>query len=107
MFRQPGLAAGLFCFRWLSALSAHMREDLGSRPAIELQAVGLLIGAERGARQHAGLAIDLVAIEPELGHAALHRFDLRGAELRRLAPGRLERPRIGDAVAEMADEQHV
>ena len=34
-------------------------------------------------------------------------IDLFGAELRVLAPWLLERPRINDAVAEMADEQHI
>ena len=85
----------------------HVLEHRGGRPAIDLEAVGLLIVPERGAREHAGLAVDLVLVEPELGERVLHALDLRALELRVLAPRRLERPRIADAVAQVPDEQHV
>src|SRR5499433_1219744 len=85
----------------------HIVEHRRGWPAIDLEPVRLLIGAERRAREHAGLAVDLVLVEAELGQRTLHRLDLRGAQLRVFAPWRLERTRIGDALAQMADEQHV
>src|SRR5262249_8666349 len=68
----------------------HVLEHRRGRPAIDLEPVRLLIGSERRAREHAGLAVDLVLVEAELGERALHRLDLRGAQLRVLAPWRLE-----------------
>src|SRR5438128_7888928 len=85
----------------------HVVEHRRGRPAIDLEPVRLLVGAERRAREHAGLAVDLVLVEAELGEGTLHRLDLGGAQLRVLAPRRLEPTRIGDALAQMADEQHV
>src|SRR5262247_807770 len=86
---------------------AHVVEHRRGRPAVDLDAVGLLISAERRAREHAGLAVDLVLVEAELGERALHALDLRRAQLRVLAPWRLERTRIVDALAQVAYEQHV
>src|SRR5262249_35638341 len=85
----------------------HVVEHRRGRPAIDLEPVRLLIGAERRAREHAGLAVYLVLVEAELGEGALHRLDLGGAQLGVLAPRRLEPTRIGDALAQMADEQYV
>src|SRR5579885_107429 len=80
----------------------HMREHGGGRPAVHLEPALLLILAERGAGQHAGLAVDLVAIDAECGELALHRLDLRRLELRVLAPGMLERLSPADQIGEMA-----
>src|SRR5262245_16439044 len=91
----------------LRRLSLHVVEHGSGGPAIDLEPVRLLIGAERRAREHARLAVDLVLVEAELGERTLHRLDLRGAQLRVLAPRRLERARVADALAQMADEQHV
>src|SRR5262249_14231938 len=61
---KPGQGlAGLFCLpsvvgREVSALRVDRLEHRFARPAIDLEARGLLIGAERGASQHAGLAVD-------------------------------------------------
>src|SRR5205823_2813823 len=48
----------------LIAAAEHMVEHRLRRPAVEREAVLLLVRAERRARQHAGLAVDLVLIEP-------------------------------------------
>src|SRR6185312_3452680 len=85
----------------------HVREHVRGRPAVDLEAVLLLVGAERGAGEHAGLAVDLVAIEPERGQPLLHGLDVACLQLRVLAPRRGKRPGAADAVAEMADEQYV
>src|SRR5262249_52150183 len=96
-------AAGLvLCRLSLPAIDAGRRG-----PAIDLEPVRLLIGAKCRAREHAGLAVDLVLVHAELGERTLHRLDLRGAQLRVLAPWRFERARVADALAQMADEQHV
>src|SRR5262249_18761924 len=65
------------------------------------------IRAKRRARQHAGLAVDLVLVESPPRQLALHLFERQGLELLDLSPWRLERARARDAVGEMADEQHV
>src|SRR5262245_788554 len=110
---MPATSAGMTSqiLRALKSIAAvfllHMLEHRGRRPAIDLQAIGLLIGAERRAREHAGLAIDLVLVEADAGERLLHRFDIAGLELRALAPRRLEAARIADALAQMADEQRV
>src|SRR6516162_4480951 len=90
-----------------STVCSHMAKHSGSRPAVDLQAVLLLIGAERRARLHAGLAVDLVLIEALRGQRLLHRLDIGGAHDRGLAPRRLKPAGIADAVAHMPDEQHV
>src|SRR5262249_47792143 len=86
---------------------AHVVEHGGGRAAIQFLAPWPLVRARRRTGQHAGLAVELVAIEAEVGEPALHRLDLCGAQLRGLAPRRLERPRIENAVAQVADEQHI
>src|SRR5258707_15864413 len=100
---RPRVAAGPSLFDRRPAM--HVVEHRRGRPAIDLEPVRLLIGAERRTREHAGLAVDLVLVEAELGEGTLHRLDLGGAQLRILAPWRLEPTRIGDALAQMADEQ--
>src|SRR5258705_3668493 len=95
------------CTESPTVLLLHVIEHGRGRPAIDLEAVGLLVGAERRAREHAGFAVDLVLVEPDLGQRTLHRLDLAGAQLRALAPWGLERTRIDHAVCEVADEQHV
>src|SRR5205807_9202983 len=85
----------------------HVLEHRRGRPAINLETIGLLICAERGAGEHARLAVDLVLVEAELSQRALHALDLGGAQLRVLAPRPLERAGIADPVAQMPDEQHV
>src|SRR4051812_12165762 len=96
-----------FCTCASTSLFLHVREHVGRRPAVDLEPILLLIGAERRAGQHAGLAVDLVLIHAERGQLVLHGLDLRGLELRTLHPGMLERLAAGDAVAQVADEQHV
>src|SRR5262249_32469655 len=86
---------------------AHVVEHSGSWPTIELETVGFLVGAERRAGLHAGLAIDLVLVEPARGQSLLHRFHVGGTHQRALAPWRLEMTGIHDAITHMADEQHV
>src|SRR5205823_9622504 len=47
----------------LRRLSLHVVEHGGGGPAIDLEPVRLLIGAERRAREHARLAVDLVLVQ--------------------------------------------
>ena len=82
----------------------HLLQHRGSRPAIDLQPVALLIIAKRRARQHAGLAVDLVMIVAALGQNLLHAIKIAGRQLCDLAPWRLERPRIGDAIRKMTNK---
>src|SRR4051812_47217529 len=84
-----------------------MLQRRSSRPAIERELFRLLIGAEREPRLHPGLAVELVVVEAEGGEALLHLLELRSAQLHHRLPRRLERPRVRDAVGEMADEQHI
>src|ERR1700693_3288548 len=67
--------AALPCLR-RGRMAAHVGKDRGRRPAIELYAVCFLIGAERGPRLHAGLAVDLVLIEAARSEDVLHRLDI-------------------------------
>src|ERR1700733_2560459 len=101
--------ASLICIfsTLILARRLHVREHRGGRPAIDLQAIALLIGAERSTRQHAGLAVDLVMIVAALGQDFLHTVEIAGWQLRDLAPRRLERARIEHAVAQVTDKQHV
>src|ERR1700722_982615 len=101
--------AALICIfsTLILARRLHVSEHRGGRPAIDLQAVLLLIGAERGARQHPGLAVDLVMIVAARGEDFLHAVEIAGRQLRDLAPWRLERARVEDAVAQVTDKQHV
>ena len=46
----------------IAAARLHLRQQRRGRPAIELEPVALLIFAERRAREHSGLAVDLVVI---------------------------------------------
>src|SRR5262245_35577161 len=85
----------------------HVLKHGGGRPTVDLQSVFLLIRAERRAREHAGFAIDLVLVETEPGQPFLHQLDIRGLELRILAPRRLELAPAGYAVAQVADEQDI
>src|SRR5437870_4432732 len=39
-------------------LSLHVLEHGRGRPAIDLQSIGFLVGAERGAGEHSGFAVD-------------------------------------------------
>src|SRR5436305_10058689 len=87
--------------------AAHVVEHGGGRPAVEFQPVRLLIGAEREAGLHAGLAVDLLGVITELGEAALHLLELRALELHHVAPRRLEGAAVENAIAQLPDEQHV
>ena len=49
--------------------------------SIPVQPPRLLIRAERRAREHAGLAVELVLVKPEPGEAALHLLDVFALEL--------------------------
>src|ERR1700722_13669959 len=97
-FRTCRFAAG----RSVPLRSLHMRKQRRRRPAIELESIVLLIIAERGARFHPGLAVDLVVVIAARGEDFLHAVEIAGGKLRDFAPRRLERPRIGNAIAEMA-----
>ena len=77
------------------------------RPAVDLQAVRLLVGADQGARVHAGLAVDLGDRIAQRLQALLDALDALGGELLDVGPGRRESGAAGDAVAEIADEQRV
>src|ERR1700756_146324 len=64
---RPGL---LFC----ELARAFDRAQHGfARPAIDLQSRRFLIGAERRARQHASLAVELVLVETDAREVTLHR----------------------------------
>ncbi len=89
------------------ARRAHMVEHFGRRPAIDMQPIGLLIRAERGAGFHAGLAVDLVAVDAQFRQPLLHAFDVGGFHLHNLAPRCLKWPWIGNPVGHMADEENV
>src|SRR4051794_25310516 len=108
---RPSTSAGLFLLASpaLSALRLSRRLDraqhLFARPAIDLETCGFLVGAERSARLHTGLAVDLVLVEPDARQPALHRLDVLGSQLLRGRPRRRERLRARHAVGEMADEQ--
>src|SRR5580704_1283011 len=91
----------------IPATRLHLCQQSGSRPAIELQPVALLIFAEGGARQHPGLAVDLVVIIAARGEDALHAVEIGSGKLRDLAPRGCERPRVENAVGQMADKQNI
>ena len=56
-------------------ISARRCSDCG-RPAIDLESILLLIVAERRARQHAGVAVDLVVIKAPRGEDLLHAVEI-------------------------------
>ncbi|KAG5734512.1 hypothetical protein E4T56_gene14407, partial [Termitomyces sp. T112] len=76
-------------------------------PAIDLESCRFLIGPERSARQHPGLAVDLVLVEPDARQVFLHRLHRRRAQLRRSRPRRRKGLRTGHAIGKMTNEQHV
>src|SRR3954454_2871191 len=83
---------------------AHRTQHRFARPAIDLEAGGFLVGAERRAGLHARLAVELVLVEADPRQMTLHGFDIGRAQLHRGAPRRCERLRAYHAVGEMADE---
>src|SRR5581483_2914881 len=66
-------------FSFAAVCLVHVVEDGSARPAIEFQTARLLIAADRGAGQHPGLAVDLVAVNPQRGEPALHLLDVAAA----------------------------
>src|SRR5262249_51640451 len=90
-----------------SGLTPHVLQHRGGRPAVDLQSVLLLIRAERGACEHSRFSVDLVLVEADRSEPLLHGFYLRSLELFVLAPCPLEWLAAGDAITEMADEEHV
>src|SRR5947208_6363797 len=90
-----------------SARGAHRLQHRLAGPAVDLEAGGFLIGAERRASLHAGLAVELVLVEPDPGQMLLHRLDVLGAQLRRCRPRCYERQWTSHTVAEVTDEQHI
>jgi hypothetical protein len=54
----------------------HLPQDRRRRPAIDLESILLLIVAERCARQHAGVAVDLVVIKAPRGEDLLHADEI-------------------------------
>src|SRR6516164_3728038 len=91
----------------LAPARLHLPEHRRSRPAIDFKPVALLIFAERGARQHAGLAVDLVVVITARGEKPLHPIEIDGRQLHEARPRRFERPRLADAIAQMPDKQDV
>src|ERR1700692_4667878 len=53
----------------------HMRPPRRDRQSIDLQPLAFLIGSERRAGQHAGLAVDLVVIKAAVGKNVLHAVE--------------------------------
>src|SRR5439155_20534597 len=90
-----------------SAPRTHRTQHRFARPAIDLEAGGLLIRSQCRARLHARFAVELVLVEADPRQMTLHGFDIRGAQLRRSRPRGRERLRVHHAVGEMADEQHI
>src|SRR5206468_10331558 len=70
-FRGACHRARIRSTRWLiratkpSAPRAHGAQHRFARPAIDLEAGGFLVGAERRTGLHAGLAVELVLVEPD------------------------------------------
>src|SRR5882762_551281 len=81
---RPTLRPGL-CF---SARGADRTQHRFARPAINLEPGRFLIGAERRARLHPRLAVELVVIETDAREVTLHGFDIGGAHLGRSRPWR-------------------
>src|SRR5262245_41160159 len=105
-FRSPAeTTAGFFLAGYVKlSRRAHRLQHRLARPAIDLDPGRLLIGAECGTRQHAGLAIDLVLVDADPRQMLLHRFHGFRTQLRRRRPWRRKGLRVGHAVGEMADE---
>src|SRR5262245_23490324 len=91
----------------LTPARLHLAEHRRSRPAIDFKPVAFLIFAERGARQHASLAVDLVVVVTARGEKPLHPIEIDGRQLHEARPRRFERPRLADAIAQMPDKQDV
>src|SRR5438046_606991 len=91
----------------LRNLGAHVGEQRLGRPAVELEAVGLLVGADQRARVHAGLAVDDGDLVAQPLQSLLDALDALGGELLDVGPGRHEGGTAGHAVAETAAEQRV
>src|ERR1043166_7896957 len=104
--KDPAVGPAGFLFEATQSIP-HPIQSISRRPAVELEAVRLLERAERKARLHAGLSVDLVLIKAALGEQPLHALEVGGLELHHLFPGRLEQPLAGDAVGKAAAEQHV
>src|SRR6476659_8306680 len=81
-----------------SAPRAHRAQHRFAWPAVDLEAGGLLIRAERCTRLHARLAVELILVEADARQMSLHRLNVGGAQLRRRGPWRCERLRANHAV---------
>src|SRR6476620_2704024 len=90
-----------------SAPRTHGPQHRFAWPAVDLEAGGFLIRAERRARLHAGHAVELVLVKADARQVTLHGLDIGRAQLRGGRPWRGERLRACHAVGEMADEQHI
>src|SRR5438067_13729 len=55
---------------------AHGAQHRFARPAVDLEAGGFLICAQRRAGLHAGLAVELVLVETDARQMTLHGFDI-------------------------------
>src|SRR5690348_10442844 len=91
--------------RWRVTIERKPRRS--AWPAIKFQSIAFLILAERGAREHAGFAVDLVVIIATRGEQLLHAIEICSRQLHDIAPRCFEWPRVGEAIAQMADEQHI
>src|SRR5437868_9745171 len=85
------------------AVLQHVIENGLRRPAVERKAVLLLVGTERRARQHAGLAVDLVLVKSTPGERLLHALHRGRRQLHHIAPRLLERSRVRAPVRQMPD----
>src|SRR5262245_55466175 len=98
----------LACFSTLGrCLDAHVLQQCLRRPAVDLQAIGLLVGADQRARVHSCLAVDLgdgIAQGLQLDMDLLYAL---GRQLPDVAPWRAEVAAAHHAVAEVAHEQGV
>src|SRR5579863_472020 len=99
MSLNPAEMSAGFLFRYIAEYScdaaalprrADRTQHRLARPAVHLQPGRFLVGAERGAGLHSGLAVDLVGIETDAHEVTLHGFDVGGAQLGRGRPRRGE-----------------
>src|SRR5262245_38740012 len=82
----PDFASLIRATKGATSAPAHRAQHRFARPAVDLEAGGFLVRAERRAGLHARLAVELVLVETDARQVALHGFDIGGAQLRRGRP---------------------
>src|SRR6185503_5031841 len=85
-------------------LDAYVLQQGLRRPAVDLQAVGLLVGADQRTRVHSSLAVDLGDGVAQPLQLLLDLLDALGGQLPDIGPGRAEVAAADNAVAEVADK---